>query len=53
MDVTTAEFPTSTSFDGYDVSKVSIAPVPLPAGGLMLLGGLGGLAALRRRKKAA
>lgn len=27
------------------------APVPLPAGGLLLLGGLGGLAALRRRKK--
>lgn len=53
VDVTTAEFPTSTSFDGYDVAKVSIAPVPLPAGGLMLLGGLGGLAALRRRKKAA
>ena len=28
------------------------APVPLPATGLMLLGGLGGLAALRRRKRA-
>lgn len=30
-----------------------IATVPLPAGGLMLVGALGGLAALRRRKKAA
>lgn len=30
-----------------------ISPVPLPAGGLLLVGALGGLAALRRRKKAA
>ncbi|MFL4471479.1 choice-of-anchor C family protein [Tateyamaria armeniaca] len=29
----------------------SIAPVPLPAGGLMLVGGLVGLAALRRRRQ--
>jgi hypothetical protein len=29
------------------------APVPLPAAGLMLLGGLAGLAALRRNRKAA
>lgn len=35
----------------YDIS-VNVAPVPLPAGGLLLLGGLGGAAALRRRKKA-
>ncbi|RJK95227.1 VPLPA-CTERM sorting domain-containing protein [Paracoccus aestuarii] len=52
VDVTREQFPDTTSFDGYDVAQISVAPVPLPAAGLMLLGGLGGLAALRRRKKA-
>lgn len=31
---------------------VSVAPIPVPAAGFLLLGGLGGLAALRRRKQA-
>ena len=49
-DVTKAVFPGTTSHDGYDVDSVSIAPVPLPAAGAMLLAGLGGFAALRRRR---
>lgn len=34
---------------GFDVDYVSVAAVPLPAAGLMLLGALGGLALFRRR----
>lgn len=40
------------SYGGF-IDDVSIAAVPLPAGGLMLIGAIGGLALLRRRKRAA
>ena len=35
-----------------DSVQISIAAIPLPAGGLLLIGALGGLALLRRRKSA-
>lgn len=39
-----------TSGGLYAVHRTDLAPVPLPAGGLLLLGGLTGLAAFRRRR---
>jgi len=35
------------------LSSVTVNPIPLPAAGWLLIGGLGGLAAMKRRKKAA
>ena len=42
----------SSAKDG-DTVQITLAPVPLPAGGLLLLTALGGLAVARRRRKAA
>jgi hypothetical protein len=36
----------------FEFSNLEVAPVPVPAAGLLLAGALGGLAALRRRKAA-
>lgn len=49
-------FSVDTTNDGVGVADgalaaVYLAPVPLPAGGLLLLGALGGLGIARRRKK--
>lgn len=42
--------------DGYDIDAISfeeyVAPVPLPAAGLLLIGGLAGLGVMKRRKAA-
>lgn len=42
---------TNNSLGGF-IDNVSIAAIPVPAGGLLLLGALAGLAGLRRRKTA-
>lgn len=42
--------PAGKKRDGFDLDSVGFAPVPLPAAGLALMAGLGGLAALRRRR---
>jgi len=42
--------PGGSGRDGWDIDAVSVAAVPLPAAGLLLLGALGGLAVWRRRK---
>ena len=43
----------STLNDGFSVGPVTVAPVPLPGAGVLLLGGVGALAALRRRRSKA
>ncbi|MEO6300026.1 MAG: VPLPA-CTERM sorting domain-containing protein, partial [Paracoccaceae bacterium] len=42
----------TSGFANFSLQLVAfpVSPVPLPAGGLLLLGALGGVAALRRRK---
>lgn len=43
----------STLNDGFSIGPVTVAPIPLPGAGVLLLGGLGALAAVRRRRSKA
>jgi hypothetical protein len=42
---------TQAATGGFDLDAISVSAVPLPAAGFLLVGALGGLAALRRRKR--
>lgn len=43
-------FLSQVSFDGAVPTSAPVAPVPLPAGGLLLIGALGALGLMRRRR---
>ena len=47
---TNSRTPGNTWIDNVTVNDDNISPVPLPASGLMLMAGLGGLAAARKRR---
>jgi hypothetical protein len=42
----------NNSANAFEYGNLSVEPIPLPAAGWMLLAGVGGMAAMRRRKKA-
>jgi hypothetical protein len=43
----------NTGGDGFGIDTITVSSVPLPAAGWLMIAGLGGLAAMRRRKRAA
>lgn len=43
----------SDNLSDFTLASMTVAPVPLPAAGWLMLGGIGALAAMRRRRKAA
>lgn len=52
VDVTKSVYPSTKSYDGFDVESITIAPIPVPASVTLLLAGIGGLGLMRRRKSA-
>ena len=50
---TVFSFTSTQEFPEIYLSVLDINEVPVPAAGFLLLGGLGGLAAMKRRKKKA
>ncbi|MEJ6393800.1 VPLPA-CTERM sorting domain-containing protein [Gymnodinialimonas sp. 2305UL16-5] len=48
-DISRSVYADTRSTDGFDIDSISIAAVPLPAGVLLMLSAIGGLAFLRRR----
>lgn len=53
-DISQSFFAGTSSTDGFDIDAISVnsvTPVPLPASALLLLAGVGGLGALRDRRK--
>jgi hypothetical protein len=52
VDIATIRMTSGTN-DGFGIDGIQVGVVPLPAAGWLMIAGLGGLAALRRRKRAA
>ncbi|MGI1663428.1 VPLPA-CTERM sorting domain-containing protein [Palleronia sp. KMU-117] len=53
MGVKSVTFNVDTRNDGWGIDDITVSAVPLPAPALMLIGGLGALAAVRRKRKSA
>ena len=50
LDISKAAFPNTGSTDGFDIDAISVSSVPLPASALLLMAGVAGLGAMRKRR---